>query len=40
MGVRFTVPGDGVQDRPVIQRLSTSAALQLTLRYLDMRTGS
>lgn len=33
-------PGNGAQDRARIQRLSTSAALRLTLRYLDMRTGS
>lgn len=33
-------PGNGAQDRARIQRLSTAAALQLTLRYLDMRTGS
>jgi nicotinamide-nucleotide amidase len=33
-------PGNSAEDRTRIQRLSTSAALQLTLRYLDMRTGS
>lgn len=33
-------PGADAQDRARIQRLSTSAALQLTLRYLDMRTTS
>ena len=33
-------PHDGAGDRARIQRLSTSAALQLTLRHLDMRTGS
>lgn len=32
--------GNGAQDRARIQRLSTSAALELTLRYLDMRTTS
>jgi nicotinamide-nucleotide amidase len=33
-------PGDGARDRARIQRLSTSAALRLTLRHLDMQTAS
>lgn len=33
-------PGDDAWDRARIQRLSTTAALRLTLRHLDMRTAS